>query len=202
MTDSHTDGFAAFTISLGMVVLISMFGISVTPMLIWEEKQTKTMDSLLVSPATGGQIVTGKAITSMAYCLTGAALMLFFNRVMILQWGVVVMAVAAGTLFTIALGLLLGSILETKQQISTVTFILYQPLLLPIVVGMVADLLPEWASVIFNLIPTVALGNVFRVTLLEHITFAQFGPELAYITGFAVLMLVVVAWQVRRSEFA
>lgn len=197
---AQEDGYAAFTLSLAMVVLISMFGLSLTPMLMWEEKQTRTLDSLLVSPATGGQIVISKAATSLLYCLIGAALTLALNRAFILQWSVAVMAVAVGSLFTIALGLLLGTLLETKQQISTVTFILYQPLLLPVVAAMFTDLLPDTLLRILNLIPTVALGKLFRTLPLGEVGFSQVGPELAYITGCALLTLAAVAWLVRRTD--
>jgi hypothetical protein len=200
LTQINSSG--AFTLSLGMVVLISMFGLSVTPLLMWEEKRTKTLNALLVSPASGGQIVISKGLTSLVYCLTGGALALAFNGMLIIQWGVVALALLSGSLFTIALGLLLGVMLETKQQITTVTFVLYQPLLLPVIAGIFEDLLPAGVLRALNLIPTVALGNVFRHTLMEQIAFTQFVPQLGYIVGIGGLLLVMVSRRLRRDDLA
>lgn len=197
---TQLDSSNGFVISLGVVVLLSMFGLSVTPMLIWEERQTKTLDSLLISPAGTVQIVLSKAITSLVYSLAAAAIMLFFNRTLILQWQIMAMAVIVGALFTISLGLLLGTLASGKSQIAAITFILYQPLLLPVVAGWLAGLLPETLLKTLHWIPTVALGRVIRNSLLDSVSWADYAPYLAYVAAVAFIQLAVVVWIVRRSE--
>ena len=197
---TQLNGGQSFIFSLGMIVLLSMFGLSITANLILEEKHTKTLDALLISPASGGQLVIAKALAGLFYCLVAAALILAFNAALVVHWGVVVLGVICASMFTVALGLLLGSIFEVKQQLTLWGFILFQPLLLPVFFSMMDDLVPQSVIAVMRWIPTVALGRVFRVALLDRAPWAQFGPQLLYVAGWAVLVLAVVAWIVRRSD--
>ncbi len=197
---TRSDGGHGMMVSLGMVVVLSLFGLSITPVLLMEEKQTKTLDSLLVSPATSGQIVVSKALTSLFYCLIAAGLALAFNASLIVHWGTAVLAVICGAIFTIALGLLLGSIFELKQQLSIWSFILYQPLLLPVVADTFVGLIPDNILAALSWIPTVAIAQVFRAAIVADASLAQSAPKLAYVAGCGLVILVVVAWLVRRSD--
>ena len=47
---------------LNTVSLIMIMGLMLVPSLLLEEKQTKTMDALLISPANIAQVVIGKAL--------------------------------------------------------------------------------------------------------------------------------------------
>jgi len=197
---THADGGYPFKISLIMIVLLTMLGVMVTPHLILEEKETKTLDALLVSPASAGQVVMGKALTGLFFCLAAAFLLLAFNATLIVHWGVAILAVICGALFTIALGLLLGTIFEVKQQLGLWGFILLPPLIIPVGLGVLRDLLPEGVAGVIRWMPTVALARAFKAALSANAPLAEFGPELALIAGCAVLVLIAVAWIVRRSD--
>jgi len=132
------------------------------------------------------------------YCLLGAGVVLAFNAVMVVHWGVIVLAVICGALFTIALGLLLGMIFKVRQQLSLWGFILFQPLVIP--VGLPPELLPDNVEAILSAIPTFALAKVFRIAFTASAPLAEFGPQLAYTAGCAVLILAAVAWRVRRLD--
>ncbi len=197
---TQPNGGHAVIVSLGVVVMISIFGLSITPALMLEERESRTLDALLVSPASSGQIVTGKAVTCFVYCMIAAVLVLAFYSSLIVHWGVAWLAVVCGALFTIALGLLVGTVFEVKQRASVVTFILFQPLLLPLVFPMLEELLSARAVAIANLIPTVALAKAFRVALLGSAPLVEYGPELLFVTANALVILAVVAWVIRRSD--
>ena len=55
--------------------MILMMGIFLVPSLLFEEKETKTMQALLVSPASIGQVVVGKALAGAFYILVTAVMM-------------------------------------------------------------------------------------------------------------------------------
>ncbi|MCP4289467.1 MAG: ABC transporter permease subunit, partial [Gammaproteobacteria bacterium] len=61
----------------GNIFFVILFtALTLVPALLLEEKQTRTMDALMVSPANVGQVVTGKALAGLFYVvLTGG---LFF----------------------------------------------------------------------------------------------------------------------------
>jgi ABC-2 type transport system permease protein len=177
-------------------------GLAITPNLMFEEKQTRTLDALLVSPASSSLVVISKAVTSVVYCLAASAIVLVFNVALIVHWEVAIMATVCGTLFTIALGLLLGSVFETRQQISALTFLMFQPLLLPVGLSLIGDLFPESVNAVLNWIPTVALAEVFRLSAQGSAPLSQYGPKLAFVTASAVAVLAAVAWVVRRSDLS
>jgi ABC-2 type transport system permease protein len=56
------------------VTIMLTMGILLVPTLMLEEKQTRTMDALLVSPASISQVVIGKAIAGFFYILVTAAI--------------------------------------------------------------------------------------------------------------------------------
>jgi ABC-2 type transport system permease protein len=197
---THTDGGHPFKVSLIMIVSLTMLGIMVTPHLILEEKETKTLDALLVSPAGAGQVVMGKALASLFFCLIAASLLLAVNARLIVHWGVAVLAVMCGSLFTIALGLLLGTVFEVKQQLNLWGFILLQPLLIPVFLGVLRDLLPEGVANAIRWMPTAALAQIFKVSLSASAPWARFGPQLALVSGCSLGVLIAVAWLVRRSD--
>jgi ABC-2 type transport system permease protein len=67
-----TDG-QPFMISLSLVVAVITIGAFLVPYLIVEEKEKHTIEALMVSPASYSQVVAGKAIAGLFYCLVAAA---------------------------------------------------------------------------------------------------------------------------------
>jgi ABC-2 type transport system permease protein len=197
---TNPDGMQALIVSLSIVVTLFLFGVNVTPTLMFEEKETRTLDTLLVSPATGGQVVLGKALAGMLYCLTTAALVLAFNAHLITRWALAIPAVVSGALFLVSVGLLLGSLIKNKQQQLWV-LVLAQPLLIPVGLAILGNALPTGVHTALSGIPTVAVAKILRLaTSGGAIGLADVGPELALIVGSSALILAVVAWLVRRSD--
>ena len=62
-------GSAPHLASITLLMALTLVGLGVTPHLMFEEKQTRTLDALLVSPASSGQVVLGKALAGLFYSL-------------------------------------------------------------------------------------------------------------------------------------
>jgi ABC-2 type transport system permease protein len=189
-----------FLTSMALIYVTTMIGMTLVPNLMIEEKQTKTLDALLVSPASAGQVVIGKALTGLFYCLIVTGIVFALNQALVANWGLALLAAICGSAFGVALGLLLGSTLEVKQQLQLWAWILILPLLLPVFLSLMDDILPAGVITVFHWIPTVALAKVFRVSFSNSAPLAQFGPELALVAGCAALVLAAVAWVVRCSD--
>lgn len=190
----------ALTATVSVIFTLVMVGISLIPNLMIEEKRTKTLDALLVSPAGSGHVVAGKALTGLFYGLTATAVALACNAALVTHWALTVLAAVCGALFVVSLGLLLGSLTENRQQLTLWAWVLILPLLLPVFLSIMDDLLPATAIAVMRWIPTVALGRVLRVSFAARAPLADFGPELALIVGCTALALGAVAWLVRRSD--
>ncbi len=190
----------AFLTSIGLVIVITMIGLSVTPNLMFEEKQTKAMDALLVSPASSGQVIMAKFLAGVFYCLLGATVVLVVNNSIITHWWLIILGIIVGSFFTVGLGVLMGSIFEVRQQYLVWGFLLFIPLLLPLFLSIMSDILPKTLIDVFSWLPTVALDRVFRTSFSAYAPLTEFGPQLLLVACYAVLFFTLVVWVLRRSD--
>jgi len=190
----------SFLVSLSVVLVLVIARAFIVPLLMLEEKQNKTLDALLVSPASPSLVVLGKAFSGSLYCAIAAAAALILNHTLITHWGLAVLATLCGVLFAVGVGLLLGSIFEVKQQLTLWGFVLVNFLGIPLFLRMMNDILPAGLMKIINIIPTVALSKVFQASFSNRATLDIFGPDLAVVLTGTVIVYTIVVWVVRRSD--
>ena len=183
-----------------LVMMIVIVGGFVVPHLIIEEKRTRTMDALLVSPVGIGQVVVGKALAGLFYCLIAAGAAVALQWAAFAHWGLVILVVVLGSLFVVALGLLMGNLFEDAQQMG---FWMAIPMLVLFSAMFVPDLgleMPGFLSTLLYWLPTTAMMRVFRLSFTGGATVAQALPDLGAVLGFALVLYGVVVWQVRRMD--
>jgi ABC-2 type transport system permease protein len=190
----------AFLTSAGMIIIILLVGASVAPNLMIEERQSRTMDALLLSPATEGQLVVAKAATGLFYCLSATVLIFFLNTALITQWTIALLGALSGSLLAVALGLLIGAVSESRQKMTVWTWLLLTPLIVPVFLLMATNLFPSTMITVLQWVPTVALSQLFRVSFSDQAAAANYIPELVLVGGFVIALLVTVAWIVRRRN--
>lgn len=190
----------AFMTSVSLMFATVIVGITTIPHLMIGEKKAKTMDALLVSPAGSAHVVLGKGLAGAFYGLAGVTLVLIVNAALVTHWALAVLVAASGVLFAVAVGLFLGSIVENRMQLNLWAWVLILPLMLPVFLSIMTDLLPAAAIRVMGWLPTVALSRAIRVSFAERAPLADFGPELALIVGCTALVLALVVWHVRRSD--
>jgi len=198
-TQKNSRGYP-FLASLSVVFATLMVGVSLVPHIMIEEKRTKTLDALLVSPAGPGHIVLGKAVAGLFYCLTASGLALAFNSALVNHWPLAIAASLCGSLFTVALGLLLGSLIESRGQLTLWAWIILVPLLLGVMLSIMVDVLPAGLLTAIQWLPTVALSHALRVSFSDSAPLSQFLPELVLMLACSALVLAAVRWVVRRSD--
>jgi ABC-type Na+ efflux pump permease subunit len=182
-----------------LTLILTTTGGFLVPYLIFEEKQTHTMDALLVSPASAADITTGKALAGIAYCLTAMAVALAFNYSNVVGWGVATLAVLVGAFFAVGVGLLIGTVFETAQQAGAWMIILIAALMAPIMFAMLGNLPPILESLL-PWLPTIALGNLFLLSFSGSATLARALPDLALMLGWTLPLYAAMIWIVRRSD--
>lgn len=193
-------GGLGVTAGFGFIYIITTLGLIMIPHLMLEEKQSHTIEALLVSPASEGQVVTGKALTGLFYCLVGAGLGLavFYN--LVVHWWLALLAVAFGSLFTVSMGLLLGTAIENRGQLTLLAWVFIIPLFLPVFLSLMDDLLPATLIQIFQAIPTVVMFNLLRTSFSSVIPLGPSLLQLSWIAACASGFLLIVAWLVRRRD--
>ncbi len=190
---------------IAMVFAVLLIGIAFVPNLMFEEKRTKTLEALLVSPAGPVEVTLAKALTGLIYALLSLAVAFAINYALIVQWWLAIVAAIAGSLFAVSLGLVLGTVLQNRQQLMLWAWFVIIPLFLPVllvVIGeqLLADLLPMWLVAATQWIPSAAMLDLLRASFSNQSQIALWAPPLALILAWTIPILAGVAWLVRRAE--
>jgi ABC-2 type transport system permease protein len=185
---------------LGGLLLIIMIGMLLVPHLMLEEKRTRTLDALLISPATAGQITMGKALTGLFYCLLGCAMVWLFNLAMITQWWLAILAGVLIALFSVALGLFMGVFVANRQQLLVMANFTIFPLILVIFLSIEIKLIPAWLGMISSWLPTSIAFDLFRLSFTPYHDFSMITPRLAVLLIFILIFMGLTAWKIKRSD--
>jgi ABC-2 type transport system permease protein len=168
--------------------------------LMLEEKINRTMDALMVSPVRPFELALGKALVGLAYAMViGVAGIAMYGQ-LITQWGVALVLYAAGALFMTSVGLLLGSLLENRQQLMLWAWVILIPFLIPTFLVIMRGLIPDAAINIMRWIPSVVLSRSLSAATVEMVSITDYLLELLILLIGAVLVLGLVAWTLRRQD--
>jgi ABC-2 type transport system permease protein len=120
-----------YMLGMFLVIGLAMAGAFVVPTLVVEEKEKHTLEALLVSPATTAEVVAGKALVGLFYCLLEAGILILLNKGWAGNWPFTLAALLIGSLFVVALGLFMGSLFRTTHQVNTWSSIMMLVLMMP-----------------------------------------------------------------------
>ena len=192
--DVETSG-VHFSILLATLLV----AITLVPALMLEEKRTKTLDALLVSPSSAGQVVLGKALAGLFYVLLGGGLFFALHWAYVTNWGLALLAFLGFAMFSIGLALAMGSFIQSRQHMFIwmlpITFVLIVPALFSQEPNLAPDL-----KAVFSWLPTSALVKIFQFSLSSSAPLDQLLTNLAVALGATVLVFAAVVWKVRRSD--
>ena len=195
---SNLSAIFIFNHGLALVVILMLMGTFITPNIMMEEKQNKTMDALLLSPASPVLVIISKALTSLIFCLTGTILTVIVYNHYIVHWGIMTAGFTVGALFFISVGLLIGVLMSTPQQ-TMVLFLVAQPLIIPVALSFAEDIFPPLVDQIIDWTPTGALIDVFKYAMIANIP-GDAGLKLGVVLAYALLIFALVVWKLSRSD--
>ena len=196
--DPTRDGTTVEQMFLPLLLILTfgMTGAFVVPLLIVEEKEKRTLDFLLSSPASLKEIIGGKALTGVVYTLLIGGLLLGINRQFIQNWGLTLLTVLLGLVFVVGLGLVLGSLLKNTMQVNTwasfVLFILIAP-------GFPSLGLPTWLDTAMRIVPTYYLSEALTLSMAGTVS-SQLWISLAVLSVCTLIVFFAAAWALRRRS--
>ena len=193
-------GLWLLMIAVMPVTVILMTGISLVPTLLFEEKQTKTISALLVSPASIGQVVVGKALAGLFYVLVSAGVVFAINWAGVVHWEVALLFVLGISAFSVAVGLVLGSFFERQQDVVGLTMALLVVFIGALFVDMMGLDIPVVVQAMLPWVPSVGLAKLIRFAFLESVSWGETLANLGGVLGISTLLYAVVVWKVRRSD--
>jgi ABC-2 type transport system permease protein len=194
----ETYGITVMT-SLGFAFVTIMTGMLIIPHMMIEEKQSKTIEALMVSPAGSSHIILAKAFTGLVYIIVMLIIALAFNWVLVQHQWLFLIGGLIGGLFAISLGMLLGILMDTRQQLILWAWVGLIPLFLPMMLSLMDDLFPERIVKILQWFPSTAMFRVFRTSMAGTVPLQYWAPQLAVLIASSVVLLIIDAWLVYRS---
>jgi ABC-2 type transport system permease protein len=206
----HTEGNIVYPVSDGVlslslatinsVLMILMMGIFLVPSLFFEEKESKTLQALLVSPASIAQVVIGKALAGSFYILVTAVMIFTISWVEVIHWDMAILFVIGGGFFSVAVGLIMGSFFEKQQDVVgwMAAFVLL--IIGSVLVDMLGIDLPALVENILPWVPSVAMAKICRASFSESVTLLQVWQNMGIILVISLPLYALVIWKVRRSD--
>ncbi|MFC1996431.1 ABC transporter permease [Chloroflexota bacterium] len=186
--------------SMGFGFIIIMVGMIAIPHMMLEEKQNKTLEAILVSPAGSLHIIAAKALTGLLYTMIVFGIGMVLFRSEIVNWGLALLAGLLGALFAVSLGLLLGILVDTRQQLVLWAWVGLVPIFLPMMLSIMDDLLPHQMIQIVKWVPSSALMRAMRSTMVGNPPVVNYLPQLGILLFSATLVFVLDIWLVRRLD--
>jgi ABC-2 type transport system permease protein len=188
-------------IALGVVLGVMTVGLILTPYLIVDEKEAHTIDALLLSPAGTIQILIGKSLVGLFYSLTASSMIFAFSWRWVTHWDVIIIAVLAGGLFAVSLGLLVGTIIELPANVNIIVALILAGFLLPMYfwTSMASKLSPLLNSII-SALPTIAMYKLVRISFTEVINVSQVLINGTILISWIIVMLILVGWRIHLLD--
>ncbi|NLL47138.1 MAG: ABC transporter permease [Firmicutes bacterium] len=180
-----------------LTVTMSMIGVMVVSGMFAEEKDTKSLDAIGVSPAGYGELLLGKGLFGVLLSAGTVAIMVILNRthgIGLSGWlALVFLTLLGATCFT-SIGLLIGVVASGQSTARSVATILYFPLLFP---TLVADL-SSFTRMLANLFPTFHLFTGLEAVLLHGRGVGYVWFELVVLSVFSAVLTTVAMVSYRR----
>ncbi|MCJ7659437.1 MAG: ABC transporter permease [Anaerolineales bacterium] len=196
-----TDGVLFLSLAtVNSVLMILMMGVILVPSLLFEEKETKTMQALLVSPASISQVVIGKALAGAFYILVTSVMIFAISWVEVIRWDMAIAFVIGGGIFSVAVGLVLGSFFEKQQDMIGWIAALMLLLVGAVLVDKLGMALPGWVETLLPWVPSVALAEILQAAFAEKASLPQIAPNLGILLAVSLPLYAIVIWKVRRSD--
>ena len=187
-----------FIASAGLLLQLTVMGLSLAPQLIVEEKEARTLQAIVVSPATLGHFILGKTLAVLFYTLLTTTIGLFFTGSLIIHWGLALVALVIGMLVIITPGILLGVLFQNKGQISIWIWVLFIPTVLPIFFSVVR-VFPEYVLKVVDWWPTVALSRILRAGFTLNPPLNSYSTEMIYLLGLSLFFSLITLWVIQKQ---
>lgn len=190
---------ASFYLIILLVMALCMVGTFIVPTILVEEKEKRTLQAVLVSPASYADLVAGKALVGLFYALLIALLLLLLNKGFAGNAAVTILAVVLGSLFLVLVGLLMGALFSTMTQVNTWSSIVMLALLIP-AMFILPPQPPAPFSTITRLIPTSYMADAISIGLSGKATLGNVGLDLLVLAVATLIVAVAVLWALRRER--
>jgi ABC-2 type transport system permease protein len=195
--DFFVPGILAFVVFLltTLLTLINFVG----------ERTNGTLERVLASPVTEGEIVTGYALTFGLFGILQVALLLiiaivFFNIMVVGNVILAFLTIAILALVSLSLGILLSSLAKRPEQ--AIQFIPFVVLPVFLLSGIFWPLqaIPDWLRPFSYLVPPTYAVEACRAVMLKGWGLDRIWPDILALIIFAILFLSLATYSLKKKQ--
>lgn len=188
-----------------LVSLVTLIGTLLTAQNIAREKELGTLEQLNVTPITRAQFIAGKLLPFWALAMLILAIGLVVGRLVfgIPMRGSLVLLFAVAAVYllvALAMGLGISTVVDTQQQAMFVTFSIMMIYLLMSGLFTPIASMPRWVQIASDATPIKHFVIVSRAILMKGAGAADLLRPLAFLAGFAALMLPLAVVMYRKRS--
>jgi ABC-2 type transport system permease protein len=181
-----------------MVILLTtvLLGISILPYTLTTEKEKKTLDAILVSPASEKDVIYGKMLFGLGLTMAVSLLVLAVNNGFAGDPIATVLFTLLGSTAFVGIGLLIGSYSNTYMSASVISSIVMLPLIM--IPSFAA--LSDTVAMIAQVLPSTYMYNGLSDSMYGNGTMQGTLTGLAVLLAFNVAIYALTIYMVRKRR--
>jgi ABC-2 type transport system permease protein len=179
-----------------LLLAFGMTGALVVPLLLVEEKEKRTLDFLLTSPARLTEILAGKTLTGVVYSVLIAGVLLALNRETVGNWPLTLLTIVSGLLLIVAIGLLMGSVFQSTMQVNTWASLVLLLLLAPSFPSFSSSAMLETA---LRFVPTYYFIEALKLSLAGAAS-SRIWVHLVVVLTCTLVAFFAATWALQREQ--
>jgi drug efflux transport system permease protein len=195
---------AWFIVTGNLGVLIILNGSLVSAATMVREKETGTVEQLLMTPTSALEVVTAKMVPLFVLLMGMVVLVLTLARLVFGvpfrgSTGLVVTASALCVLTGISIGTLLATFARSATQAQLMSFFVNPPLAVLSGALTPIDAMPQWIQPLTLLNPVRHFAAISRGVLIKGVGLKVVYPQVLALLAFTVVLVGISVWRFRRQ---
>jgi ABC-2 type transport system permease protein len=169
-----------------------------------KEKETGTIEQLMMTPAQTGEMLLAKTtpvfvlMMVVMFVALGTGVLVFGLPVRGAVW-MFALAGACAALAGIGIGVLVATVSKSQQQAQLLTFCLNPPITLLSGATSPIENMPEFFQKLSRLNPLRYLVTIVRGVTLKDAPWSALWPNLVILSAFAIVLFSISAWRFRKQ---
>ncbi len=183
-------------LSFGLLFLVVMVGMYVPSMMIAEEKEKKTIEVLLLSPATPAEVIIGKGFLTLLSIILVAIFLMLITGFQLQGLFTILLATVLTSIFAIFVGMIVGLLAKNQMSTGVVGMPVY---LLLLIIPQVAEMAPGAVQILAGFLPTYHYLLILDSTLTSAAGPARSLYNLIFIafSSFIVFLLLLYVYKIK-----
>ena len=182
---------------LPLIVLLAVAyaGLALSGSSLVSEKEKKTIDAVVVTPASINEVFVAKGLLSIIVGVITGILILLINQAFGSHPALLVMLLFLGSVMATTIGLLMGALADNITTVfasmKLLGALIYAPAIFYFFPGM-----PEWIGKLF---PTYYIVQPIVEISQQNAGWSQIAPEVFVMIGFNILLIAIVALTIKKK---